>query len=110
MKRTTAFIIVIAMLALVSCVSCKTTEPEIVTEYVYIEPEKLDISPDVQLLFDARPNNQEQMQVIPHDLVQTSWQLMWNSNEYFMAWERWEDYATGLEDFLAGLRDNLLNL
>lgn len=103
MKRTTALLLVITMIALVSCVSCKTTEPE----HFCIEPEPLDITPDITLLFDARPNNKEQMQVIPHDQVQNTWQLMWNSNEYFMAWERWEDYATGLEGYLEGLAESL---
>ena len=107
MKRTTALIIVIGMLALVSCVSCKTTEPEVITEYVYVEPARIDLTDDLTLLFDARPNNAEQMKIIPHDQVKTSWELMWNSNEYFMAWERWEDYATGLEGYLEGLAESL---
>lgn len=88
------------------CVSCKTAEPEVITEYV---PVTVDIRPDVQLLFDARPNDAEEMNLIPKDQVDTSLKLLYNSWEYQKAWERWEDYAGTLETYLERLAEDLAN-
>lgn len=101
-------LIVVTMMAFIlclsCCVSCKTAEPEVIVEYV---PTSIDISPDLTLLFDARPNNSEQMKLIPKDQVDNSIKLLYNSWEYQCAWERWEDYAVGLEDYLKNLAEDL---
>lgn len=89
-------IMLIALLLLACCVSCKSTEPE----GIYVKP---DIEEPVTMLFDTRPNDEEEMMIIPHEAVKTTLQLMWNGNEYQLAWERWKNYAIGLEDFLNGL-------
>lgn len=107
MKRNIIIAMLMAIVMTISCcVSCKTADPEVITEYV---PVSLDIRPDIELLFDARPNDAEQMKLVPKERVTTSIALLWNSYEYQKAWERWSDYAGTLEEYLAELAENLAN-
>lgn len=111
MKRPRDFAILLMMaliLTLSCCVSCKTAEPEVITVTEYI-PMTVDIRPEVKVLFDARPNDAEQMKLIPKENVDNSIKLLWNSWEYQCAWERWSDYAIGLEDYLENLAESLAN-
>lgn len=96
MKKTTLTFMGIILLALLA--SCSTTEPAAT---------QIDIRPDVQRLFDARPNN-EQIDLIPADEIDTIMEIVWNSHQYQMAWERWEDYAVTLEDYISGLSEHLM--
>lgn len=103
--RDIAVLIMMAIILTLSCcVSCKTSQPEVVTEYV---PMSINIRPDIEVLFDARPNDAEEMKLIPKDNVKTSIALLYNSYEYQKAWERWSEYAIGLEDYLENLADQL---
>lgn len=106
MKKNMILSIMLAtVLCLSCCVSCATSEP--VVEYVYVEPVYPDIRPSMQLLFDSRPNDAEQMQLIPKDKVDNSIKLLANSWAYQCAWERWEDYALNLEEFIKGVAEEL---
>lgn len=107
-RNIAAIALLACVLALSCCVSCRTAEPQI--EYVYVEPTYPDIKPSMELLFDSRPNNEEQMKLLPKEQVDTSLKLLYNSWEYQCAWERWEDYAINLEDFIKGVAEELDSL
>lgn len=76
---------------------CKTSETVAVT------PEPIDISPQKQILFDTKPKND-------YDIildVQTIDDVVHNSGQYLKAWQQWETYALGLEDFIDELESLL---
>ena len=77
---------------------CKTSE-KVVT------PEPMDISPQKEILFDARPDDQKYDIILD---VQTIEDVVHNSGQYLKAWEQWETYALGLEDFINEI-DSLLD-
>ena len=88
MKKAFFVLFVIVVLVLTGC---KTSETVAVT------PEPIDIKPQKQILFDTRPDNYNYDIILD---VQTIEDVVHNSGQYLKAWEQWETYALGLEDFI----------
>lgn len=70
-------------------VSCKSSEP--------VQPEPVDLTPSINMLFDSRPKN-EDLRIVED--VKTIDDIIDNSATYLMAWELWESYAYSLEDYI----------
>lgn len=86
--RKSFFILCIVVVLVLT--GCKTSETVAVT------PEPIDIKPQKQILFDTKPKND-------YDIildVQTIDDVVHNSGQYLKAWQQWETYALGLEDFI----------
>lgn len=97
-------LVIIAVLLLLLCVSCRTVETK--TEYVYVK-ENIDIQDSLELLFDSRP--EDYTPDIPEETY-----LFKNTNDYELALvategllEQWEDYSYALEQFLSSLAETL---
>lgn len=93
--RKSFFILCIVMVLVLT--GCKTSETVAVT------PEPIDIKPQKQILFDSKPKND-------YDIildVQTIDDVVHNSGQYLKAWQQWETYALGLEDFIDELESLL---
>ena len=93
--RKTFFILCIVVVLVLT--GCKTSETVAVT------PEPIDIKPQKQILFDTKPKND-------YDIildVQTIDDVVHNSGQYLKAWQQWETYALGLEDFINELESLL---
>lgn len=87
MRKALFILCVVVVLVLTGC---KTSETVAVT------PEPIDIKPQMQILFDTKPKND-------YDIildVQTIDDVVHNSGQYLKAWQQWETYALGLEDFI----------
>lgn len=95
MKRWTLFLIVCVLLPF-SFTSCSTTktETETIVEYVPVE---IDLTDVVDPVLRLRPDN-TQLQIIED--VQTTLDIVSNSIQYQIAWERWQIYAEALEKVL----------
>lgn len=93
--RKSFFILCIVVVLVLT--GCKTSETVAVT------PEPIDIKPQKQILFDTKPKND-------YDIildVQTIDDVVHNSGQYLKAWQQWETYALGLEDFINELESLL---
>lgn len=93
--RKSFFILCIVVVLVLT--GCKTSETVAVT------PEPIDIKPQKQILFDTKPKND-------YDIildVQTIDDVVHNSGQYLKAWQQWETYALGLEDFITDLESLL---
>lgn len=93
--RKSFFILCIVVVLVLT--GCKTSETVAVT------PEPIDIKPQKQILFDTKPKND-------YDIildVQTIDDVVHNSGQYLKAWQQWETYALGLEDFITELESLL---
>lgn len=93
--RKSFFILCIVVVLVLT--GCKTSETAVVT------PEPIDIKPQKQILFDTKPKND-------YDIildVQTIDDVVHNSGQYLKAWQQWETYALGLEDFINELESLL---
>lgn len=93
--RKALFILCIVVVLVLT--GCKTSETVAVT------PEPIDIKPQKQILFDTKPKND-------YDIildVQTIDDVVHNSGQYLKAWQQWETYALGLEDFINELESLL---
>lgn len=93
--RKSFFILCIVVVLVLT--GCKTSETVAVT------PEPIDIKPQKQILFDSKPKND-------YDIildVQTIDDVVHNSGQYLKAWQQWETYALGLEDFINELESLL---
>lgn len=94
MRKALFILCVVVVLVLTGC---KTSETAVVT------PEPIDIKPQMQILFDSKPKND-------YDIildVQTIDDVVHNSGQYLKAWQQWETYALGLEDFITELESLL---
>lgn len=94
MRKALFILCVVVVLVLTGC---KTSETVAVT------PEPIDIRPQKQILFDTKPKND-------YDIildVQTIDDVVHNSGQYLKAWQQWETYALGLEDFITELESLL---
>lgn len=94
MRKALFILCVVVVLVLTGC---KTSETVAVT------PEPIDIKPQKQILFDTKPKND-------YDIildVQTIDDVVHNSGQYLKAWQQWETYALGLEDFINELESLL---
>lgn len=94
MRKALFILCVVVVLVLTGC---KTSETVAVT------PEPIDIKPQKQILFDSKPKND-------YDIildVQTIDDVVHNSGQYLKAWQQWETYALGLEDFINELESLL---
>lgn len=92
--------LLLVLVALALLVSCKSAEPLIETRYVSVP---VDISSSMAMVMATRPE-------IEFDVVtdiQSVSDIMANSLAYQTAWERWQDYAFRLEDYLAILKATL---
>ena len=94
--RKAVFILLLAVVFVLT--GCKTSETVAVT------PEPIDIEPQKQILFDTRPDNFKYDIILD---VQTIDDVVHNSGQYLQAWEQWETYALGLEEFINEI-ENLL--
>lgn len=93
--RKALFILCIVVVLVLT--GCKTSETVAVT------PEPIDIKPQKQILFDTKTKND-------YDIildVQTIDDVVHNSGQYLKAWQQWETYALGLEDFINELESLL---
>lgn len=94
MRKALFILCVVVVLVLTGC---KTSETVAAT------PEPIDIKPQKQILFDTKPKND-------YDIildVQTIDDVVHNSGQYLKAWQQWETYALGLEDFINELESLL---
>ena len=90
MKRVIPTITILLVLLLTGC---KSTEQTVI-------PSPIDITPSIEILFDSRPDNNSIDLVLN---VTTIEDVVHNSAQYLKAWELWETYALGLEDYLLEL-------
>ena len=88
----------IVALFLCACVLVSCATP------VADQKEPVDLKPSINMLFDARPdnNNFRFKDVLSLDDV------IDNSAEYLKAWNLWESYALSLEDYLVKLESMTL--
>jgi len=91
MKKLVISVVLVLLIVLSSCRS---------TEVVAVDPEKPDLAPSMQMLFDARPDN-EQLHIVTD--IQTLDDVVMNSAEYLKAWQLWESYAMSLEEYIRAL-------
>ena len=96
MKRKTLLLALLALLLVM--VSCTHTET------IYVQPEPIDLTPSMQVLFDTRPRD-EDIKIIED--VKTLDDIIDNSAAYLMAWELWETYALSLEDYIKYIGDRI---
>ena len=94
MRKALFILCVVVVLVLTGC---KTSETVAVT------PEPIDIKPQKQILFDTKPKNDYNIILD----VQTIDDVVHNSGQYLKAWQQWETYALGLEDFINELESLL---
>lgn len=93
MRRVFLIVLVISVFLLAGCKS---------TDQV-VKPEPIDIKPSLEVLFDARPDNNN-IKLID---INTIDDIVFNSAQCLKAWELWETYALGLEDYLLELEQIL---
>ena len=94
MRKALFILCVVVVLVLTGCKTAET---------VAVTPEPIDIKPQKQILFDTKPKND-------YDIildVQTIDDVVHNSGQYLKAWQQWETYALGLEDFINELESLL---
>lgn len=92
--------LLLMLVALALLVSCKSAEPLIETRYVSVP---VDISSSMELVISTRPETSFDL----IEDIQTVADIMANSMAYQTAWERWQDYAFRLEDYLTILKEVL---
>lgn len=92
------FFLLMFLIMVLLLTGCRTTET------VYIEPEPIDIQPSLEILFDSRPDNNRIEIVVD---ITTIDDIVFNSAQYLKAWEQWETYALGLEEYLLELEQML---
>ena len=92
------FLLVCVIFLVLLLTGCRTTET------VYVQPEPIDISPSLEVLFDSRPDDNRIDIVLD---ITTIDDVVYNSAQYLKAWELWETYALGLEDYLLELEQML---
>lgn len=105
------FLLLLSCLLFTSCATKPKTEyvtitetvTETVTETEYV-PMYFDLNDTIKTVIEQRPDN-SLYQIINHNSVKTSWELMANSYTYQCAWEDWQAYAELLEDTLYICRD-----
>ena len=91
-------IIIIALLTvLLLLVGCKSSE-------VAVKPEPIDLEPSMKVIFDTKPKN-ERLDIILE--IQTVEDIVHNSGQYYKAWQSWEIYALGLEDYILKINETL---
>lgn len=98
MSRIARALLLMALVVLV--VSCRSAEPLIETRYVTVPT---DISSSMNMVMSTRP--EMEFDVVTD--IQGVSDIMANSLAYQTAWERWQDYAFRLEDYLAILKEVL---
>lgn len=96
MIRRYLLILILAMMCLVSC----KTATEI--EYVYIEPETIDIRPANDIMFATRPDNSTYRIITD---IKTTFDIMDNGVTYAKAWDDWEAYAVKLEEYIQSVTE-----
>lgn len=95
MKHYTLFA-VLAVVALIFCVSCSSTK-------VYA-PISVDLTEQTKPVFEQRPDNTK-LEVIenPVDI----WDYIYNGETYLYAWLSWQSYAESLENLIISIEDSL---
>lgn len=91
--RKGIFILVVIVLFLTGCKSSET---------VAVKPEPIDLEPSMKIIFDTKPKN-EKLDIILD--VQTVEDVVHNSGQYYRAWQSWEVYALGLEDYILNVNE-----
>lgn len=97
MKKTRIASIIMALVLVLMCVSCKSAD----VEYVYV-PQTLDISEPNGIMFDSRPHTG----IMTGDA--TTYEGLYNfAFEVVDAYAQWFTYADNLETYLRALEEQL---